>query len=203
MPILVGAKGEEDIFLRPKPELNTAIIDPLFFHFVGLDDAFSKKRFDNLSVKEVQAHIDKLWGFLRDFETRWDSSCTIDCLEYSIWPWQIHDYFWALTIAHHPVSSPDKLRLVHILPAVSEKEADYVSGNEQMAHVVTNFVTQAIVKARKIPAEKLSVSTIPVQSSFAGLIPSLETMKIIVLAKLASRALQVKRSQFPTCSKFV
>eukprot|EP01033_Poteriospumella_lacustris_P005319 gene5320-3796_t len=189
---IVGAKGEEDIVLRPKPVRDTAIIDPLFLHFVGVDDPDVTGAFKSWKPQQIQQRLDKLWGFLHDFERRWAGQCQHDCLEYSIWPWHVQEHFWGATVAHHSLKDPSHLQLIHIYPAVKEKDADNKHLNDHAAKIVTTFVQEAITRARNATsaAEPLTVTTHILHSTFSGLIPSLETMKVIVLVKLAVRAFQ-------------
>lgn len=196
--IVVGAKGEEDIVLRPKPVRDTAIIDPLFLHFVGVDDPDVTGAFKSWKPQQIQQRLDKLWGFLHDFERRWAGQCQHDCLEYSIWPWHVQEHFWGATVAHHSLKDPSHLQLIHIYPAVKEKDADNKHLNDQAAKIVTAFVQEAITRARNATsaAEPLTVTTHILHSTFSGLIPSLETMKVIVLVKLAVRAFQVRTQSF-------
>lgn len=195
---IVGAKGEEDIVLRPKPVRDTAIIDPLFLHFVGVDDPDVVGAFKSWKPQQIHQRLDKLWGFLYDFERRWARECQRDCLEYSIWPWHVHEHFWGATIAHHSRKESSQLQLIHIFPAAKEKDADNKHLNDQAATVVTAFVQEAISRARNATsaADRLTVTTHSIQSTFSGLIPSLETMKVIVLVKLAVRAFQVRTQRF-------
>jgi hypothetical protein len=191
---VVGAKGEEDIVMRSRPDHFLAVVDPLFFHLADLHHIVLSNV--SITTAESKAIVQQFWGLLQDWEYRMSGSCSSDCLQFTVWPWlsPFHVGYWALTIAMHPQpqspSDQHSLQIVHILPSPSTNAIEYLSAHNSATNVVDLFVTEFFRKSRQLSDEQqIAFSAHTIQSTHSGLIPSLETMKVIVLLKLVQRSL--------------
>lgn len=188
---LVGARGEEDLVLIQRNERNIAVLDPLFPHYLGFDNLDTVRAMSSISEVDLQRNLHNNWGFLRDFEHRLNSSCESDCLDFSVIPWHVHGSYWAAALVYHPAKNDQKIDVFVYTPAVSANEEEYTSLNENVVKLIDLHVRFIWGRLRNLPPQSMRVQSHVLQSKYMGLIPSLETTKMIVLVKIALRIFQV------------